>query len=210
MAITYINDKGVSISENQLTGLTKFFRITTLNGAIKTKEYFLDGEFFALYYYRLPNENIQEVLQNNIVPGHSLVIVDKVIYTDGYLLEKNFTYNPEMELNSISNTLFDPNGEAIGYEWIDDLVNNIPDYTLTKKYYYNRSVNHDDNLFECSFNNDGSLLEIYYNSYHTEPTGQDSEVFFNTPEDISTLRQLTGISQQLAEYYMVPQVTPNF
>jgi hypothetical protein len=114
---------------------------------------------------------------------------------------------PEIRINE----LFDANYDCIAHEWISDLISGTPDYHSTVKYFYDRSISPDYILFKCFYDDeDGKFNSIYYNNYHIDDDGHESMRFSDDPEEIQELRALTGISQQLMDYYLSPRVIPNF
>jgi len=104
--------------------------------------------------------------------------------------------------------LFDNNYDCVGTESIDGTEMETPVYERTIKWYYDREINPDRELFTVRFDGDGELIQIYFNNYHHHPDGQESIVFDASVEDLLELRNLTGISENLANYYTQVRVTP--
>jgi hypothetical protein len=57
------------------------------------------------------------------------------------------------------------------------------DYDWVRKYYCDRSVNPDKELFECTYDDTGNLLELYWNNEDIDPHGQESFALWNEPND---------------------------
>lgn len=198
------------VHKNQTPQLKSYYKVYNSNGRIKQMEKFYEGKLKGLIYYKDLDESHQQILDNIFVPGKFLSIVESETRSGGYILEKEFYFSIDGMLSSRSNMLYDINKDLIAAELITDLNTGIPDYNNTEKFFYDRNVNPDEYLFNCRYDEDGRLKELYYNNHHNNSDGQDSFLLDDSPEDIQELRELTGISQQLAEYYMSPNVIPNF
>ncbi|MES2619109.1 MAG: hypothetical protein V4613_14625 [Bacteroidota bacterium] len=210
MSITYKNNLGNMISEKQALWLSEYRKVHNVNGVVKQEEEFFKGNFVRLYYYKDQNETHQQIMANFFISGKLITIIERETVASVYTLEKSFNYNANGNLAGKGNRVFDANNDLIAHEEIWDLNSNVPKYELTKKYYYDRNINPEKYLFECSYKDNGTLGLLYYNNEHFNPDEQDSEVFDDSPQDIQTLRDLTGISQDLADYYVSSEVIPNF
>lgn len=211
MNITYKNVFDELIHENQTPQLKDYYKVYNVNDQVKQMEKFYEGKLQALIYYKDVNESHQQIMNDLFTLGKFISIIEKEAKSGGYILEKEFHYNGEGVLSSRSNLLYDVNRDLIAEEWITNLATGIPDYDKTKKFFYDRNVNPDEYLFDCRYDEmSGKLAELYYNNHHINSDGQDSILFDDSPEDILELRTLTGISQQLAEYYVSPNVIPVF
>lgn len=203
----YKNITGNYISEQQAYQLQDYSIEYWIDGELNRIERIYGNELTISDYYLADGETHESILASEYGLNRYIVIFEKE--THGiYKLEKGYTYDNSGVLQAISNTLYDGNYELVGKEWSDDLMGGVPDYSATIKYYYDRPINPDRELFEVKFNDDGSLSEIYYNNFHVHSDGQESIVFSDTPGDISELRNLTGISENLASWYVSNRVTP--
>lgn len=206
---SFENQFGHKVSESQAVQSANYSVVYDDNGEIRMKEVFFNGQFLLVDYFKKANQDIADAMSEIYTSGKRVVIIDTV-FVSGYRLEKKYVHNPEGILSEKSNVLYDPQGEKIAHEYIYDLISGIPEYEDTKKFYFDRSLVPDHCIFDCSFNEDGTLNELYYYNYELNPDGQESFVLLNNPTDLVTLREFTGMSQALAEYYMSPNVEPNF
>jgi hypothetical protein len=122
-------------------------------------------------------------------------------------LEKDFYYDKNGVNTALSNVLYDSDNNQIGAEMFN---NGIIAYEDTIKEYYDLDVNPEDPIFICSYDNGGTLIDIDAPNEHLDPDGQEREVYLNQPDHIAILMAITGITQELMDYYMSPDVTPNF
>ncbi len=201
-----------TIYEHQAARLDSYYKIYSLNGKIKQKERFQNGQLQLMTYYKEANEVHHEIMDEFFSSGMYISIVGRESIIGGYVLEKGFDYDENGALYVKRNELFDVNGNIIAFDYTKDLITNIPEFEKTRKYFYNPAVNPDYHLFSCSYdeNTNGKLLEIFYNNYHLNDDGRDAIYFADIPEDQETLKQLTGISSQVAAYYVSPTVVPVF
>jgi hypothetical protein len=205
MEIIYLDKLRNEITEQQAIGLGNYFKRYIETGGIKKEERFFEGEFYMLFYYKGANESHQDIL-NIELDDRNIAIREVEIYGD-YKLEKDFFY----DINSVNvgfrNILYDLNNLKVGGE---ETINGSVLYEYTTKKYYDLTKDPESPIFKCYYRNDGSLRKIIYSYEYYNPDGQDEEVFVNTPSRIARLMSLTGISQELMDYYLSPDVTPNF
>jgi len=211
MGIRFENQFGELISKTQALKMKEYSMVEDFNGEVQQVITFDDGRPILLMYFNHSAETDEQLINRlPTVEAQGLTIIDVETYAENYVLQRQRHYNSYKVLLAKSNHFFDKHKNLIAYDWIRDLVTGIPDHSMTKKFYYDPEINPSRYVFDCEYNADGSLLELYYNSLHTNISGQDSEVYDDSPEDIATLRVLTGISQGLAEYYMTADVIPHF
>ena len=211
MSIKYKNFYGQIISEQQIANLDEYYKAYYDNNLLLKEEYYYEGVFVRLHYYNTNSESHQDIINNNLNPSsdYSLVIIEKEVVATTLQLRKKYLYDSSGVAVGRTNQLFDPNGDEIGFEFID--TSGVPDYYRTRKYYWDRSVNPNKELLECRFDETtGGLIEIEVNNEHMDYSGQESIVLLNTAADKQTLMDLTGMSQDLADYYMVSAVIPTF
>ncbi|EDM33909.1 hypothetical protein PBAL39_05961 [Pedobacter sp. BAL39] len=210
MGIRFENQFGELISENQALKMGKYYVVQDDGGEVKQIEEFYAGRPILLTYFNNSGETDEQLINRVFREGWQLTIVNSEIYAHDYLIRRRTHYSIHKTLLAKSHQFLDKYKNIIAYAWISDLVKGIPDHSMTKKFYYDPEINPNEYMFDCEYNEDGSLLELYYNSLHTNISGQDSEVYLNNPKGIATIRALTGISQGLAEYYMTADVIPRF
>lgn len=212
MNIEFKNMFDETIYEHQAAQLETYYKTYRLNGEIKYRERFQNGQLQLLTYYKEANEVHHEIMDEFFSSGMYISIVGKESITGGYLLETGFDYDENGVLYVKRNELFDVKGNIIAFDYTKDLITNIPEFEKTRKYFYDPGVNPNYHLFSCSYdeNANGKLIEIFYNNYHLNDDGRDAIYFTDIPEDIEMLMELTGISSQLAAYYVSPIVAPSF
>jgi hypothetical protein len=127
----------------------------------------------------------------------------------GYELKQQFSYDLAGVLTGTILELFDSNQKLVAHGYKD--ANGDYEYDRTRKYYWDSNINSEEELLECTYyENSGLLWELNWNNFHIDKDGQESLVLLNTPADIQELRDLTGMSQDLADYYMSSEIIPSF
>ncbi len=210
MNIKYKNYSRQFVTEQQIQNIDRYYKsFFDANNVLIKEELYSEKKLMALIYYNSNNENHQTIISNNSSVGYTWVNIIEYKFFSEYKLEKVFEYDIDGTEGGIALNLYDLNSELISYGHKD--VNGIYDYSITHKLYYDRNINPERELFVCTYQkNTGALLELYWNNYHIDSDGHEAIVLFNTPADIQTLITLTGMSQQVAEYYMISEIIPNF
>ncbi|HEX8561774.1 MAG TPA: hypothetical protein VF676_02230 [Flavobacterium sp.] len=210
MITKFKNDYGQFVTEQQVGNLESYYRsfFDDNNNLVKDEVYF-NGELMGLRYYNNNNENHQTIVTNNTGLGYSWFNIVEYQMFGSYRLERVFEYEMNGTQGGTALSLHNPDAELIAYGHKDQA--GVYDFEITRKFYYDRAINPERELFECTYHETtGNLLQLYWNNYHIDEDGQESFVLLNTPSDIQTLINLTGMSQELAEYYMDSDVVPNF
>lgn len=125
-----------------------------------------------------------------------------------FKLERKFGYDLDGRLSGIAISFYNQEEELIAHGYKDQ--NGDYEFDRTYKYYWDTSINPNRELFECTYDDNGKLFELYWNNFHIDDDGQESFVLLNTSENIQELMNLTGMSQELAKYYMSSEIIPNF
>jgi hypothetical protein len=179
------------------------------NGVLRRWDKYVKFDLIKKSYVLLEGESPEDLIEEYYDERYFFAIIKITELSVGI---KVFTFdNYEGSLIELRERFaVDVHDNYVGSEIIFDPVTGIPDFSQTEKRFYNPSVNPDDCLFQCFYNDDdGSLLRIEYNSYHTDPYGQDGKWFFDNPESLQALMNLTGISQDLVNYYVSPYILPS-
>lgn len=209
MNIKYKDKQGNFITENQINQVNQYSKAYFDNNILIKEERYYEGKLMGLCYYNINIDHQVIINDNNNSLYKWISIIETEDFNGGYKLKKRFGYSPTGILNGINLELYDNNGELIAFGYSD--ANGNLEYDRSKKYYWDRNLSPKDEMFECTYREDtGELFELYWNNYYLSNDGQESFALHNTPEDIKTLMTLTGMSQQLAEYYMSPEIIPNF
>lgn len=205
----YKNSLDKFISSQQASILTEYKKVFLEGGIILKEEEYYEDELLGVYLYNNTNVAHENLINNNQSLGYKwFVIVEIIPYNNLFLLKKLYHYDIVGSFIGTTLELYDPNGELIAFG-LKDASGNY-DYSRTQKYYYDRNINSDYHLFVCTYESNGDLWGLDWNSEHTNFTGQDSFVFENTLEHVQEVMQLTGLSQDMVEYFMSSEIEPNF
>ena len=207
MEIKYKNKDRVLILQQQAVEEAEYYKSFYRYDTLVKEERYFNNKLMGLIYYNNDRINHKAIISDNLSLGYNWIrIVEYQLFGD-YKLEKAFGYGLNGALKGTDFALFDANLELIAHGYKD--ANGNYEYDRTRKYFWNRNINPDNELFECTYYEDtGELWELYWSNEHIDNTGQESFVLFNTPEDVQKLISLTGISQELAEYYMSSEIIP--
>jgi hypothetical protein len=207
MDIKYKNSYGDFIMLNKALQIDEYRKAYYDNNQLLKEELFYQGNIVGLHYINFKNEDHQVIVRNAIEEYGGVVIIEYQMF-GLYKLEKSFSYNKNGYIGN-DLALFGPQGDVIAHGFKDE--NDKYEYDRTRKYYYNRAINPERELFECTYDpNTGALLEIYWNNSHVDSDGQESFSLLNTPADHLELIDLTGMSIDLVNYYMSSEIVPNF
>ena len=206
MEIIYKNSFGEIITLQQTSSVSSYSKHYIIDGELKKIENFYDGIFENLVYFKAEDESHQEIM-NAEFSDEKLISIREIEIFGDYRLEKDFVHNELGVLYAQRNVLYNSNDKIIGHEWIE---NSVTEFDRSRKYYYDLNINPNNYLFECTYDEFGNLFELEYNNFHIDPDGQESIILNDASNDISTLVDLTGITQTLIDYYLIPDVTPNF
>jgi hypothetical protein len=203
MKTIFKNKFGNVVTQQQASLLDKYWKNYEENNVLKKKEFFIDQQLVTTVYYKSPSESVNEILTQ--FAGANLQIrTITFIGTKEY--EQNDVYSAG-ELIERYNYLYDQNKDVICREEIN-LVTGLPIYEETKKYYFDRSLDPENELFDCRYNEDGVLEHIEYNMYEFQESKWFWEGGVPGESDIETLRGLTGLTQQEMNYYLSAALLP--
>lgn len=204
MEIIYRNALEKPITEQEALLLGEYTKSYSENGITLQRECFYDGAVTSLTFMN-HTEEAHEAIMNRYSALYGIIDIVECDRFGDYRLETGYRYDPGFCGSSLA--LYNPDGELIAHGWKN--ADGAYEYDMTRKYYYDRAVNPDCELFECTFHeHTAQLLRLYWNNYHIDDDGQDSFVLLNTPEDIQQLIDLTGMPRPLAEYYMIAEIVP--
>lgn len=198
------NFDNIEITQQQAAMLDKYSKKYEENNTLKKEEFFIDQKLTTTIYYKSPNETVNSILTQ--FTGQN-VVIRTITLINTKEFEQNDVYNNSGELIEKYNYLYDQNKDVICREEID-LNTNLPIYSETVKYYFDRDLDPENELFECCYNEDGDLEHIIYNAYEY----QESKWFWEGGEpgesDIETLQGLTGLNATQMNYYLSATLLP--
>jgi len=211
MVIKYKNIQGNLITYQQSLQVDEYYKAFYENDLLVKEEAYYQNELYGITYYNINDDTHTTILSSNFSSDVEFNIVDEVTYSNGYYLKSSSSYSDVSGmLSGKTNRLYNPNGDLVGNElFLED--DNTPQYQSTYKYYYDRNINPLTFLFEVKFDNiTGDFDYITFNEEHKDLLGQDSFALTNSSEDIQTLKDITGMTQELVDYYLSPSVIPTF
>ena len=209
MTLKYRFDNGEFLSPAEAERVGDFLKCHYKNEELIKEERFYKNELKGLNFYVQDNMDHQSIIQKHGSPKYKWYRLLAFEWFGKYKLEKVFAYEDAAQLSGINLSLYDPNGECIAYGSQD--AKGQYDYAGIRKYYWDRSINPGYELFECSYYEDsGLLLELEWFNFHIDPQGQESFVLLDEPADREKLKELTGMSDDLIDYYMSPEIVPSF
>lgn len=210
MSIKYKSENGNIITNQQLQNVEAYYKSFEESGVVFKEEFYSRGELMGLIVYNHNFDEHQTIINSNLSTGYKwFAITEFLDYSSGFKLEKNFFYNTDGVFEGNNLALFNPQGKLIAHGSKDE--NGNYDYYRTRKFYFDSSINNsDEELFECTYKDNGELWELYWNNNHINDLGQDSIVLWDTPEDRQILIDLSGMSNELVDYYMSSEIEPNF
>ncbi|CAH0215961.1 MULTISPECIES: hypothetical protein [unclassified Chryseobacterium] len=197
MSIEYKNDNFKIITEQQFKQNFSGYKDNIVNNIIKTRERYLDGNIFALHYYKNINEiDSQIVEQHKNLPNlEVLSIREREAYGEFWIDKiKYFDLEANQFSQLIVRELYNNNGQIIAWECTDPSLpsSNEHHYELTKSYYKTT---------------DGFYGE-YFDSHYKSGVFSDIEYFSNgiNTDDQDVERGIYGVyAEQLMIRMNIPQ-----
>lgn len=160
-------------------------------------------------FYSYDGVNHQSIIEDNQELGYKWIRIKEFELFSNFKLERDFAYDGKGILHGLNLALYDPNGECIGHGHKDSTGKN--EYDGVRKYYSDRTINSEYDLFECTYHEDSGLLwELYWFNFHIDPDGQESFVLWDNANDRQKLKELTGMSDDMVDYYMSSEIVPTF
>lgn len=206
MVIKYKNEQGNNITEQQIPYVKRYLKEYYIDSNLVKQEKFSNGELKGLIFYNSGNENHLTIINNNLNDHKWIYIIEYSMYS-GYKLEKTFCYNSDGIFIGTDLGLFDLEGNLIAKGYKNE--NNVYEYDTIEKYYWDRTVNPERELFDINYKeNNGDFDELYWNNYHIDDDGQESISLGNDATDRATLISMTGMSPDLVDYYMSHDIIP--
>lgn len=200
-----INDEEVAIE--QLDSLREYYKVFSENQAILKKEFYIDNILKHISHYKSSIENEDAIIELYSSSGIFYSIIEK-LNLGNYIIEIDKEYSG-MRLKSHSRYLYNDNNSLICQENID-LLTGLPIFKETEKYFYDFEKDDYFPIITASFNEDGSLDIIQYDSYRFD--GQDEVIFsqngISGVDDIATLQNLLGFSADEMKYYLTAIFEP--
>ncbi len=184
------------------------FKVFFENDKVTKEEYFFEGQLMGAHLYNISEEH-QAIIENQQSFGYKWInIVETILYKNNYKLFTRKNYEMDGTFTGTNLHLENELGQTVAYGYKNS--NGDYEYDRVRKYYYDNKINPDDELFECAFKDNGDLWELYWNNFHIDDDGQESFVLLHNASDFQRLRDLTGMSEELARYYMNSEIKPDF
>lgn len=202
MTIIYqnINDEDVTIE--QLSDLREYHKVFIENEIVLKKEFYIDNILKHIDHYKNDIEREDDIIELYSSSNAFYSIIEKT-NLGNYFIENNKQYSG-IDLKFHSRYLYSKNSNLICQETID-LLTGLPKFDETEKYFYDFEKDDYFPIITASFNEDGTLDTIQYDSYRFD--GQD-EVIFSEDDDMTTLKNLLGLSSNEMQYYLTPTLEP--
>ncbi len=207
MEVLYKDIDGELLTEQQIKELDAYCIECYLNGILEKEELILSGRVASVKIYNNSNQPHPTILAS-YGPSFGLAIVD-IEMISNYKLLTYFDYNRTNTLESKWIELYDLAGNRIG-KGKSDANDNI-DFSTLEKYYWDFDRNRYEPVFLCSYDaNTGQLESFYFTDEATDHVNQTDFTLYNNPSDIQEIMDNYGVSQTLMDYYLSPDIRPNF
>jgi hypothetical protein len=205
--ITYQNINEEELAIEQLNSLNEYYKVFTENQVILKKEFYIDNILKHISHYKNNIESEDLIIKLYSSSDIFYSIIEKLDYGN-YVVEIEKEYSG-IKLTSHSRYLYDSSNNLICQENIN-LLTGLPKFKETEKYFYDFEKDDYFPIITASFNEDGSLDIIQYDSFRFD--GQDEVIFSEDGifgvDDIATLQNLLGLSSDEMEYYMTAIFEP--
>lgn len=205
--IVYKDDEQQIIKELEMPIDQYYAEPADIEGKYEIREIYRNGELYEYTMFIDGNRDRGQVLQDLSLRGANVALGYRESLGE-FRHEKRYYYNKDGILETIFNTVYDSENNVVVSSFTDDVENEVPYWNGTTKYYYDRSVRADDNLFECYYNDDGQLIPITIDVDELGYGDHDGTWVYNDAEGIADLVRIFGMSKQLAEFYVSSEIVP--
>ena len=209
METIFKNEADQISRENEISKDGNYSKIILSNNEIIQEEIFENGVLSRITVFIDGNQNHDSILKNDTFLGNYILVGERKTIGD-FKYEKVFDYGNSHTLKSIYTVVCDKHGNHIAHSYTEDLVNEIPYWNATKKYYFDSSIRPNGSLFECVFDDDGKLIPITIEIEELNMGDHDGTWIYDDEDGIEELMQITGMSKELAQYYLSTEIIPNF
>lgn len=207
MAIIYQNINDEKITTQQLNNLNEYYKVFQENQIIIKKEFYIDNALKHISHYKNNVETENDIINKYSSTGVFYSIIEKINLSN-HLIEVVKEYSGNF-LKSHSRYLYNHDNNVICEENLD-LSTGLPNCKETEKYFYNFEKDDFFPIITASYNEDGSLDMIQYDSYRFD--GQDEVIFtedgVSGVNDIATLKKLLNLSSDEMNYYLTARLEP--
>ncbi|KAF2517611.1 hypothetical protein EYY60_00335 [Flavobacterium zhairuonense] len=196
MTITFQNINDEEVKAEHLCDLNEYYKVFSENQIILKKEFYINNILKHISHYKNNIESEDDIIELYSSSDTFYSIIEKLDFSN-YSIEVYKEYSG-IKLKSHSRDLYNNSNNLICQENID-LLTGLPKFEETEKYFYDFEKDDYFPIITASFNEDGSLNTIRYDSYRFD--GQD-EIIFSEDDDMTTLQNLLGLSSNEIQYYL--------
>ncbi len=186
------------ITQQQALLLDWYHIVHEINGKVKFEELFLKQQLTRISYYKIAEETNAEIFDQ--FPGIPVLVIE-TLFSGSKRIEFNVVYDIERAVAAKFNYVYDENNDLICHEHIE-VATDLPVQNETLKYYFDRSMDAEHELFKCIYLEDGNLDFCTYDAY----SFQDTRTFWQDgipgESDMETLAGFTGLTMQEMSYYL--------
>lgn len=159
--IYYTNINEEPITNQQLGNLNEYYKFYTIDGVLKKKELYTDGQLSELEYIKEVNENIDDIFA---ALGTNDLAVTQFEQIGNYNIETCQSFHNGIML--VTEKFLRLNDRIICEQLFDS--NNIPKLESTVKNLYDNSGKE---IYEFYYNEEGSLDSVQGHTFHFSENG---------------------------------------
>jgi antitoxin component YwqK of YwqJK toxin-antitoxin module len=159
--ISYQNFYEEPITEQQLNALNEYYKVYSINGIVKKKEFYSNGELKELEYIKDQSENINDIFT---ALGTNDLAVTQFEQIGNYNIETCQSFHNGIVL--VTEKFLRLNDRIICEQLFDS--NNIPKLESTVKNLYDNSGKE---IYEFYYNEGGSLDSVQGHTFHFSENG---------------------------------------
>jgi hypothetical protein len=220
MTIVYKNFFNESISETQALKMETYKKEFHNNNIVKKIEKkYLSGNFHVTYYKEDNESDTLENLSQEYPNANVFRIRSRQVSGNFTIENEDYIENGIIDLRS--SLLRDNLGRVITYRRIDTITN-LPVHKGSVKYFYSEDIynnycipdleydtflDKDFEIFSASYDENGDLTEIFFNSQST----YDKKYFFPNepaPDDLETCRRICDLTIEQMNYFLTDELLP--
>jgi len=199
ITITYLNSSKEPIDLEQTELPFEYCEIHTIDHVIKKQFFFEHQRPIHIIYRKDASETDQQILNNLSSLDVSILIVEH-LSAGNKRAEKYACSDETGNILYKENYAFDENDENICMEFIDPETDK-PEFERTFKFYYNKAIDPENEVFRGFYNEDGTLNYILYDP-HSDQDSIGFGIDRGSEEDIPALCGYTGLTEEEIAYYL--------
>lgn len=207
MEIKYDNGFNKIIQEHETDLHDYYSKIFIKNDRTVKQEYYLNKKLKKQSIFTNEYESRESLIEKYCSLGIITQIGERA-FIDGFKHEKFFIFDELGKQVEITNYIYDEGNNCICKSHTNDFIEETPVWEDTRKYYVDKSIRTQGDLFECHFDETGKLIPIEIDIEELELGDHAGTWIDNNEAGIEDLVKIFGMTRKLAAFYVSSEIFP--